>query len=454
MAAKPLTRRARPALPAIDESRTRIFYGWLLLVLFFEYVRPGSFVPVISAIKLGTVIPIALLAVTLFAPGLRPWGEILSDRYVKWLVAYIGLIAFSVPFAPVTLYAYTVLTNVLTQFTLFVMIARIATSIARLRGIFATLIAAHVALVFLNPALVATPEIRSYINGAPFLGDGNDFGLSVCILIPLGIEIARQSRSKLVVALAWVSVVAMLLAVLGTQSRGASLGVAAVLILLWWYSTRKVLSLVAIAFVGLFVMVYASDSYVNRMGTIANYQEDGSAQGRLRAWNASIKMAIEYPVTGVGAGQFPTSYGRYYREEAGGPWITAHSMYFLVLGELGLPGIVTLIVLVIGSPLALLALRRRVIAAADVPSNEWRLETERFLCMLAAGCIGFAVAGAFLSVAYYPHLFVLTAATASARLAVKSDLERLHPAAKPIERTVARTGRSTAHHRSKIARPP
>ncbi len=89
VAAKPLTHRLPPAGPAIDESRTRIYYWWLLLALFFEYVRPGAFVPLIDAIKLGTIIPGALLAATLFAPGLRPWGEIFSDRYVKWLLAYI-----------------------------------------------------------------------------------------------------------------------------------------------------------------------------------------------------------------------------------------------------------------------------------------------------------------------------------------------------------------------------
>ncbi len=441
MAARPLTRRAAPARPVIDDSRTQIYYWWLLLALFFEYVRPGSFVPVINAVKLGTIIPVSLLAVTLFAPGLRPWGAIFSDRYVRWLVAFIALIALSVPFATVTMYAYNVLTGVLTQFTLFMMIARIATSLARLRGIFATLIAAHVVLVFLNPALVESPEIRSYVQGAPFLGDGNDFGLSVSILIPLAVELARRARTKFFTVLAWTSLAAMLLAVLGTQSRGASLAVAAVFIFLWRYSTRKFVSFVAIAFVGLAVMVVASDSYLNRMGTIAHYEKDGSAEGRLDAWGASIRMAINHPVTGVGAGQFPMEFGRHYRGgEAAGRWLTAHSMYFLILGELGVPGIVTLFVLVIGSPLALLSLRRRVLAASDIPPPEWRQESERFLCMIAAGCIGFAVAGAFLSVAYYPHVFVLTAVTASARLVIGAQLQQPQSSAQPIERPAARVG--------------
>lgn len=429
MTGNPLSRRMAPAGPAIDESRTRIYYWWLLLALFFEYVRPGSFVPLIDAIKLGTIIPGALLAATLFAPGLRPWGEIFSDRYAKWLLAYIGLVALSLPFAEVTQYAYDTLSTVLTLFTLFVMIARIATSLARLRGVFAALIAAHVVLVMLNPALVLSPDTRSYVTGAPFLGDGNDFGLSLCILMPLAIEIARRSRSKPAMTLAWAAVVAIFLAVLGTQSRGASLALAAVFIFLWLLSRRKLQSLLVILLVGLFVLTYASNAYFNRMGTIAHYEEDGSAEARIGAWKASLRMAADHPLTGVGAGHFPTAYGRY-KDSSVVAWImTAHSMYFLILGELGLPGLVTLLALVLGSPLSLLSLRRRVLTAIRGPPLEWQLEAERFLCMLAAGCIGFAVAGAFLSVAYYPHLFVLTAATGSARLIVKARLDNPQSAA-------------------------
>ena len=400
MAAKPLIRRVAPVGPAIDEGRTRVYYWWLLVAIFFEYVRPGAFIPVIGAIKLGTIIPGVLLAVTLVAPGLRPWGDIVSDRYVKWLLAYVALIAFTVPFAEVTLYAYNALTDVLTHLTLFVMIARLATSLPRLRGIFASLVAAHLLLIVLNPALLLTPDARSYVTGAPFLGDGNDFGLSLCILFPLAIEIARRPHGKWGMALGWASVVCILLAILATQSRGASLAIAAVIAFLWRYSNRKGLSLMAILFLGIFVLVYASDSYFNRMATIAHYEEDGSAEGRIHAWKASGRMAFDHPLTGVGAGQFPAMYGRHYRDDGAGKWLTAHSMYFLILGELGFPGIVTLLVLVLGSPMALLSLRRRVLAATHGPPPEWQLEAERYLCMLAAGCIGFAVAGAFLSVAY------------------------------------------------------
>jgi hypothetical protein len=56
------------------------------------------------------------------------------------------------------------------------------------------------------------------------------------------------------------------------------------------------------------------------------------------------------------------------------------------------------------------------------------------LFMLSASMIGFAVAGAFLSAAYYPHVFVLTGLLCSARCIALVELDRrtLVPCADPL----------------------
>ena len=64
-------------------------------------------------------------------------------------------------------------------------------------------------------------------------------------------------------------------------------------------------------------------------------------------------MALDYPL-GVGAGNFPSSYGRHYRNfettrigYGAGRWIAAHSIYFSVLGEYGFLGPIMLIWLIV-----------------------------------------------------------------------------------------------------------
>ncbi len=186
---------------------------------------------------------------------------------------------------------------------------------------------------------------RHYIPAGAFLGDGNDFALSVCIRVPFALFLLFESpkwRQKAVLHCAarccsWPPSSA-------TQSRGGSLGLIAVVIYYWWKTDRKVLTgaLAVTALVG--VMALASPQYFARMGTIVTYETDGSAQGRITAWKAGVGMMLSNPLLGVGAGNFPPNFTRFAPGAGGvGRWKTAHSIYFLILGELGLPGFFLLI---------------------------------------------------------------------------------------------------------------
>lgn len=421
--ARRLTASKAPVSVTIDEKRTEVYYWWLLLAIFFEYARPGAFVPGLEATKINTLIPITLFAITLFTKGMRPFPEIFADRYSKWLTIYLGLVVISVPLADVTLYSFTVFKKVLGYYFLFVIIARLATSTRRLHGIFATLIVAHLFLIAMNPAVVLNPSLRSYIQGGTFLGDGNDFSLSLCILLPMAIELAQSARSKFVAMLSWAGLLLLVMAIIGTQSRGASLAMGGVFVFLWLFSKRKAATLAAFVVVGGALAIYASAAYFERMGTISHYEEDGSAEGRILAWKAGLRMAADHPLLGVGTGHFPVAYGsKYMRRDLGMmPWLTAHSMYFLVLGEMGLPGIITLCSLVFGGAIATMSLRRRLLVPTTGPPSAKAPDLARLLLLITASCIGFSIAGAFLSVAYYPHIFLLTGVMLSARSIAKND---------------------------------
>lgn len=415
----------RIRLAAADpELATRFLYRWLLVALFVEYARPASYFPFLRIPFLYSVIPLLLFAVSLFAQGLRPRREIFADPIAKWIFVFLGLIAVSILHAEVTEFSYKIFKLVLGYVLLFVTVARIVTTVERLRGVIITLFSAHLFLLIMNPVVVTDPNTRHYVLGASFLGDGNDFSLSLCILFPCLIEAALSARSWRGKALLWGGVALTVLAIIATQSRGASLGIAVVLFYLWLRSSRKMLSIIGLAAVGVIVLIYAPPAYFQRMGTIAEYQTEGSAQGRIEAWKSSVKMAVDNPVLGVGAGHFAIAFGTKYRTKGseGMPWLTAHSSYFLVLGELGTPGIACLMMLVFGNFRANTRLRSRILAKAAAPPESELVEKgavdidyARLLYLTSAAVLGFAVAGAFLSAAYYPHLFVLTGILISAR---------------------------------------
>ncbi|HEX7116977.1 MAG TPA: O-antigen ligase family protein [Steroidobacter sp.] len=390
-----------------NEGSSGFLFGWLLLALFLEYARPASYFPFLNVPFFYSLFPVALFAVSLAAPGLRPMKEVMTDRLAKWVFILLGLVFLSM--LVYRSYAIDTFTMVLGYVMLFVLIARICTTWGRVRGVIVTLLLAHLFLLAMNPNVVLDPTTRQYIVGATFLGDGNDYGLSLCLLFPCALELAQSRRSLWSKILCYGAVVLLLFAIIATQSRGATLGLGAVLFFMWLRSSRKLVGLVGVAVVGVAVLIYAPPQYFDRMSSLGAAQLDGSAQGRIDAWKAGIGMVAHNPVLGVGAGHFGPRWGK-----------TAHSTYVLAMAELGLPGLVCVLMLVIGNMRANMALRSRVLAASEIKDQQE--ERARLLFLTTAAVIGFAVAGAFLSATYYPHLYVLTGLLIAVRLMASQGL--------------------------------
>ena len=393
---------AKEISPEEAEKKTRYLYWWLLLALFFEYARPASYFTPLGLIPLNSTIPLLLLVVSSFASGLRPWNRIFADSYAKWPFIFIGFVTISATWATVFTYTNTIFQRALGYLFLFIMIARICTTRQRIRGVVLVLIVSHLFLLAMNPIVVMEPTVRHYIIGATFLGDGNDFSLSLCILLGFAVEMSLIQTSTMKKIFYWALMGLLVLAIIASQSRGASLGMAAVFGYMWWRSPRKAAGVVIIILSAFAVLLYAPDVYFERMGTLSAPAQDSSAEGRLHAWRAGTKMAL-HNVLGVGAGNFPNNFPKYRAPDAPARWMTAHSMYFLILGELGFLGLLLLFKLVFGNFRSNVRLRKRL---EQQDPKKFALDV-RSLDMFNAGILGFAVAGAFLSVTYYPHIFVL-----------------------------------------------
>jgi probable O-glycosylation ligase (exosortase A-associated) len=379
------------------------------LVLLIEYFRPQTFLPVLGALKITTLLPLGVIAMSLFAPGTAQRltnGEVLAKRNSRWLLFFFFLLLVSLLTSDVTLYSYNVLNTAFSFSLLYFVVTKEITTIDALKGVFIALVSAHILLIGFNPAILTTPEVRSYLSHA-YLGDGNDFALSVCIVLPLCLFLVQDSPKLWQRGLAIAALGLLLLSIVGTSSRGGTVALACVLFYQWLRSGRKILGMVVLAFAVAAIFVYAPPEYFQRMESITEYETEGSAQGRLSAWGAALQMAADHPLLGVGSGHFPVKYGaEYYPPDAErGPWLTAHSIYFLILGELGIPGIVFLVAVVFGS---LWRVDRRIVRLKRDTAAQQR-RRRRLLLAVNSAMIGYGAAGAFLSALYYPHLFVLLA---------------------------------------------
>ncbi len=405
-----------------------MLYIGLLLSLFMDYVRPDAYLPVLAAIKLNSVIPLAVTLGAIFYASANGNGKIFSHSNTKWFLFFLFLLFISLFISDVTEYAYKKFKLIFGFVLWYYIIVKLVTDINKIKGIFIVFVLSHILLVILNPNVVLEPATRSYIRNNAFLGDGNDFSLSVSLTIPMCLFLIQDAKKFISKSFYILALIILIGAIIGTQSRGASLALMATFAYLWWMGRQKMLGIMLIGGALVTVLAFAPPVYFERMNTIRNYESEGSAMGRIIAWRTAVRMAAANPLTGVGPGHFAVKLGTDFRPPEYGsenlPWLTAHSSYFLILGELGLPGIIFFLAILIGNYRRNSKYMKTMREYAD-SGGDFGVESEyrKLFLMLNASLVAFCVGGAFLSVTYYPHIFVLVGLFVAAEFMYKLDLE-------------------------------
>jgi probable O-glycosylation ligase (exosortase A-associated) len=392
-----------------------IYYAFLLFFV-LEYVRPGNYVPGLDVLHLNSLVPLTVVAGTLWGKTRVSNQDFFADPNAKIILGLYSLIVLSVATATVTMHAYKVMNDVLGYVIIFWIIIRQVDDVRKIKGVFVTLIVVHLMVAALNPVMFTQPDARHYIGSGAFLGDGNDFALSVNLAIPFCLFLLFESRKWYTKPVVGACLLLLVLCVIATKSRGGTIGLACVGFYYWMRSNRKgMMAAIAVVLLGI-VLVSAPPAYFERMQHIAD-TEEGSAQGRILAWTAGAKMALKNPLLGAGAGHFPITYGQFYRTRTDIPWQTAHSIYFLVLGELGVPGITFLLAFIFWN----LSANRKALRELAGRSDALAAKHRNLIVCLSASVIAFATCGAFLSATYYPHMYILAGLMSSARRVVREQ---------------------------------
>ena len=135
-------------------------------------------------------------------------------------------------------------------------------------------------------------------------------------MLPFALYVISKASGTVQRVAALAATLSIVAGIVMTQSRGAAIATAASIGFLVLTSKRKVFALVLSIIFAVLAVSLAPDTYIQRLQTIKSYEEDSSAKGRIMAWKAATAMAFDYPL-GVGPGNFPSVYGRFYREVCG-----------------------------------------------------------------------------------------------------------------------------------------
>jgi probable O-glycosylation ligase (exosortase A-associated) len=211
-----------------------------------------------------------------------------------------------------------------------------------------------------------------------------------------------------------VSTVLCVFAILGTQSRGALVGILVMGTFLALKSKKKAQYILLALVVGAAGYNFMPETWHERMSTITEYQTDGSAMGRIMAWRMAFNLAMHRPLGG-GFQTFRPSAYLMYLPEVGARRTDAHSVYFELMAEHGFIGLGLFLVLGISTFLTCGKIARR---TRRSPDDAWMNELAR---MLQVSFVGYAAAGAFLGLAYFNYLYALVAIVVGLRVVAEKQ---------------------------------
>jgi probable O-glycosylation ligase (exosortase A-associated) len=404
---------------AIKPSGMLAVYA-LMLALAIDYLGLGYDFPIINVIKL----PIAtMLGLLIYVLTRNEIGELLKFRQTKILLAFMALTFLSLFHALITIRVVNSIKLQVGYMFLFVVAYFVLSTDKSFLILFRVMVGLHVYLVIFNYEKLFPAVRAGNFRAGYFLSDGNDFAWSLAVYAPFALLLAAVSK-KLSGRLIWLAAYAiMAIGILGTFSRGAFIAMASALFYFGFSGKNKKLGFLMLALLLIGILIFAPVAYKQRIASIKDYGQDSSAMNRITAWKAATNMALDYPI-GVGAGNFNSVYGRYYKGMYADPhrwgsqkWISAHSIYFLVLAEYGFLGLILLLTM-LGSTFFENRRSMRMVPAIESPM----LQDERYFIFLNMSLLSYCACGVFLGGINYPHLHLLLALTLRSWTVARSKL--------------------------------
>jgi putative inorganic carbon (HCO3(-)) transporter len=241
--------------------------------------------------------------------------------------------------------------------------------------------------------LASGGHFRVYGPDGSYIAENNAMALALVTILPLLWYLRSQMKNKWVMLGLTAMTVMCVVSVVGSYSRGALIGGVAMLFFLWLNSNKKTQTAVILLAVVALIAVVMPSAWFDRMDTINEYHEDGSALGRINAWKFAINIATTFPL----GGGYNVFTPRMFLMYAPNPldYHVAHSIWFQVLGDHGFIGLTMFVVLMFFAWRTGTRVRKY---CETVPDLQWAVTLAR-MCQVCI--IGYAVSGSFLSLAYF-----------------------------------------------------
>jgi O-antigen ligase len=334
-----------------------------------------------------------------------------TGKFVVALIAWASFTLFTSIWKSGSLGEYYLLVQ---SALIFVVAAGLPLLVRDVKRMMTTLALAGLAAALLSIPFGSTRQARLSLRSGSYF-DPNTYAMALIAVIPFFWALAAASRSFFVKIFSWLSMLAILVTVARSGSRGAMLGFGVMIVILFLISSVKTKMLIAAATVGgLVIAVAVMPEYIRtryltffeidskvaqeidtpespdgKPSDLDNLHGDtASAQDRKRLLLASIALTFEHPLFGVGPGNFPTAV--YEANTAAGihtEWLVTHNSYTELSSETGFPGLIIFLGMIVASFRSLISVFKRAGEMGDKPDASARALAKYLLLSMAGLCV-------------------------------------------------------------------
>jgi putative inorganic carbon (hco3(-)) transporter len=228
----------------------------------------------------------------------------------------------------------------------------------------------------------------------------------IALFFILGI---KQHLSRLKFWILCLMPLTAVMTILGTNTRGGQLALAVQLLALLMLSKHRIKALILVGFIAVIGFSFLPEEQKSRYDAAGS---DSTSIQRILYWKHGWEMIKDHPVLGVGYFNFSQYYNVKHADDLvlgrGKPAELPHNIFIQVGTDTGFTGLVLFLLILGGAYWTTFRLKTQARAAGDV-------FTENMATGMNISLIGFVVAGQFVTVTYYPflwiHLVLLTSMT-------------------------------------------
>jgi putative inorganic carbon (hco3(-)) transporter len=269
--------------------------------------------------------------------------------------------------------------------------------------------------------LLSGGSYRVWGPASSFIEDNNALALALTMTVPLMYYLYEQATRKGARIGLMICIGLMCASILGSHSRGALLAISAMAVFMWIKSRRKTMLAMALIVVAPTLFFFMPNNWHERMQTISEYKEDGSAQGRIKAWITAKNVANDRIMGGGFSIAGSAEVVQRYAPAEGGVLLAAHSIYFMYL-----------LIWFFTWRSATQTIRQ----ARERPELAWAVSLSR---AIQVSIISYMVGGAFLNLAYWDLPYYQIVIVAIVRDIVRRSIESTVKEASPGGMATLRT---------------